>query len=90
VRFGWGDCPGSRQACDWCYAPNGGVFAYTPRGSNYTLDSGCNALGANASWVTQDPKVAKWMATAGGYCSNNGGSYTCSNVDRVRFQQAAD
>src|SRR5579883_476034 len=32
VRFGWGDCPGTRQTCDWCYGPNG-VFAYQPRGS---------------------------------------------------------
>ena len=36
VRFGWGGCPGNKQPCDWCYGPNA-VFAYSPRGSVYTL-----------------------------------------------------
>jgi len=90
VRFGWGNCPGSRQACDWCYGPSG-VFAYSPRGSQYTLNSGCNNLGANATWATKDPQVAQWMTTAGGNCTSDGrGGYTCSNVDATRFKQAAN
>ena len=89
VRFGWGDCPGSRQACDWCYGPNG-VFAYSPRGSTYTLQSGCNRLGANTTWSTQDPQVAQWMGNAGGNCASDGrGGYNCSKVDPVKYKQAA-
>src|SRR5215831_5723638 len=88
VRFGWGNCPGSRNACDWCYGPDG-VFAYTPRGSNYTLNSGCNNLGADASWATKNPTVAQWMQAAGGDCSSDGrGGVTCSNVDADRFKAA--
>ena len=90
VRFGWGNCPGSRQACDWCYGPNG-VFAYSPRGSQYTLASGCNQLGSNATWSTQDPQVAQWMSSAGGNCTSDGrGGYSCSNVDASQFKQAAN
>jgi hypothetical protein len=90
VRFGWGNCPGSRQACDWCYGPSG-VFAYAPRGSQYTLSSGCNQLGANATWATQDSGVAQWMANAGGNCASDGrGGYNCSNVNPAQFRQAAN
>src|SRR5579872_5497124 len=56
VRFGWGNCPGSRLACDWCYGPSG-VFAYSPRGSVYTLSSGCNNLGANTTWATKSTQT---------------------------------
>ncbi|SPE27347.1 exported hypothetical protein [Candidatus Sulfopaludibacter sp. SbA6] len=91
VRFGWGDCPGSRQACDWCYGPDGGVFAYTPRGSVYTLESGCNQFGSNTTWATKDPLVAQSMSNAGGNCSSDGqGGYACSNVDAGRYKQAAN
>ncbi len=90
VRFGWGNCPGSRQACDWCYGPNG-VFAYSPRGSVYTLASGCNQFSSNTTWSTQDSQVAQWMKSAGGNCTSDGrGGYSCSNVDAARFQQAAN
>src|SRR5438552_718943 len=70
VRFGWGDCPGSRQACDWCYGPDG-VFAYAPRGSTYTLGSGCNQLGSNATWATKNPQIAQSMTKAGGNCASD-------------------
>src|SRR5580658_9802510 len=90
VRFGWGNCPGSRQACDWCYGPNG-VFAYTPRGSQYTLSSGCNQLGSNTTWATRDPQVAQSMTSAGGNCTPDGrGGYTCSNVDPAQYKLAAN
>jgi hypothetical protein len=90
VRFGWGNCPGSKQACDWCYGPSG-VFAYTPRGSVYTLGSGCNNLGSNATWATKDPQTVQWMTKAGGSCSSDGrGGYNCVNVDAGKFKQAAN
>jgi hypothetical protein len=89
VRFGWGNCPGSRQACDWCYGPNG-VFAYSPRGSVYTLNSGCNQLGSNTTWSTKSGMIATWMKNAGGNCTPDGrGGYTCANVDPTRFKQQA-
>jgi hypothetical protein len=89
VRFGWGDCPGSRKACDWCYGPNG-VFAYTPRGSTYTLDSGCNTPGKSTIWSTRNTRVAGWMRDAGGNCHEDGrGSFTCPDVDPEKFRQIA-
>lgn len=95
VRVGWGDCPGSaatgarRRACDWCYGPDG-VFAYTPRGSTYKLDSSCSQLGSDATWSTKNPQIVQWMRSAGGNCASDGrGGYTCSNVDPARFKQAA-
>src|SRR5947208_3476538 len=87
VRFGWGNCPGSRQACDWCYGPNG-VFAYKPRGSVYTLNSGCNEFGKDTTWATKNQQVAQQMTKAGGNCTADGkGGYNCSNVDAAKFQQ---
>jgi hypothetical protein len=89
VRFGWGNCPGSRQACDWCYGPNG-VFAYSPRSSTYTLDSGCNRLGKDTTWSTKDPQVLDWMKSAGGTCTSNGrGVYSCTKIDPARFREIA-
>jgi len=89
VRFGWGDCPGSRQACDWCYGPEG-VFAYTPRGSVYTLKSECNSFGPDTIWSTRMADVADWMTRAGGNCTSDGrGGYACAGVDPARFIEAA-
>ena len=86
---GWGDCPGSKQACDYCYGPNG-VFAYAPRGSQYTLATACSQLGTNATWSTQDSQVAQSMRNAGGNCNSDGqGGYSCSNVDPAKYQQTA-
>ncbi|HJT89439.1 MAG TPA: hypothetical protein VJ732_16335 [Bryobacteraceae bacterium] len=87
VRFGWGDCPGSKQACQWCYGPNG-VFAYQPRGSLYSLESGCNSLGRDTIWQTNSPQAEQAMVRAGGSCKANGsGGYYCTNVDPKRYQQ---
>jgi hypothetical protein len=90
VRFGWGDCPGSRQACDWCYGPNG-VFAYTPRGSVYTLSSGCNKFDRNTTWATESSQVSQLMTKAGGNCVPDGkGGYNCTNVDPAQYKKAAN
>ncbi len=88
VRFGWGNCPGSKQACDICYGPNG-PFAYVPRGSVYSLQSGCSQIGGNATWRTISSLVEQQMVKAGGNCNPDGqGGYLCANVDPQRFKQA--
>jgi len=90
VRFGWGNCPGSRLACDWCYGPSG-VFAYSPRGSVYTLDSGCKHLGSKTIWVAKDSLTAQSMIKAGGNCTSNGrGYFNCMNVNAGRFKHVAN
>ncbi len=89
VRFGWTNCPGSRQACDTCYGPNG-IFAYTPRSSTYTLASGCDQLGSSATWNTQNSQIKQWMQSAGGNCTSDGrGGYNCTGVDPKKFTAAA-
>ena len=89
VRGERGDCPGSRNACDWCYGP-GGVFAYAPRGSTKSTPSGCDQLGKSAVWSTTNAKVAGWMRDAGGDCRETfRGRFVCSNVDPERFKQAS-
>jgi hypothetical protein len=89
VRFGWGNCPGSRQACDWCYGSNG-VFAYAPRGSVYTLTSGCDKFGSGTTWSTKNLLVAQWMKNAGGNCTTDArGGFACTNVNASRFKQQA-
>lgn len=89
VRFGWANCPGSRQACDTCYGPDG-IFAYTPRSSTYTLDSGCNQLGSSATWNTKNSQVKQWMQSAGGNCASDGrGGSNCTGVDPKKFTAAA-
>jgi hypothetical protein len=89
VRFGWGNCPGSRQACDWCYSPDGHVFAYSPRTSVYSLTSGCDQLGSSTIWSTTNEQIVQRMKDAGGKCNSDGhGGFLCTNVDSKRYKDA--
>ncbi len=92
VRFGRGDCPGSRQACDWCYGPSG-VFAYSPRGSVYTLSSGCDKLGPKHHLGDQesvyryvDDRCRRQLLLLTGRAA----IISAPNVDANRFKQAGN
>ena len=78
VRFGWGDCPDRRGACDWCYGRHG-VFAYVRRTNRtYRLSSGCNDL------AHQDPGDVFWVvADAGTEERMNAAGADCQQTDRL-------
>ncbi|MDP9120048.1 MAG: phosphodiester glycosidase family protein [Acidobacteriota bacterium] len=78
VRWGWGDCPGSKAPCDWCYGRHG-VFAYVRRTNRiYRLSSGCTNLAqldpADVFWLVADAGTEQRMGAAGA---------RCQRIDRV-------
>jgi hypothetical protein len=90
VRWGWGDCPGSRMACDWCYGADGQIFAYVRRTNRtYKLSSACEMLAdlpaEDVFWVADDPDDADVMEEAGGQCQPQGRQLICQ-VDPDRYR----
>jgi hypothetical protein len=76
VRWGWGNCPGSREACDWCYGQRG-VFAYVRRTNRtYKLSSGCENLETQSPsdvfWVVTDDDTRSRMEAADADCRDMG------------------
>jgi Phosphodiester glycosidase len=93
VRWGWGSCPGNvKEACDWCYGPDGGVFAYVKRtNKTYKLASKCEQLAQlppeDVFWSVTDPEVVDRMESAGGTCVPDRGVYICQRVDPQVYRQ---
>jgi hypothetical protein len=90
VRFGWGDCPDHRGACDWCYGQHG-VFAYVRRvHKTYNLSSGCDDLGQQAPgdvfWVVADAGTRERMNAAGADCQSTGRLGLICQVDPSAFK----
>jgi hypothetical protein len=91
VRWGWGNCPGSREACDWCYGQHG-VFAYVRRTNRtYKLASGCENLEAqdpsDVFWVVTDEGTRDRMEEARANCQDSGRLGLVCQVDPRAYRQ---